>query len=165
MSFVCQNFWNSFHMCFKMSNIFLESKTSIRVYTAYLLYLMHGSIILFSHVLAYRCIARSTKTHLSQVPHVYASVNWISIDSDNDLLPVRRQTIAWDNASLLSIGPSETNCNYILNRNSNILVQENALERCLLWNGVHFVPEKVSLENSFSKLQLCMIIFRVFTYG
>ena len=39
----------------------------------------------------------------------YASVNWVSIISGNDLSPVRRQAITWNNADLLSIGPLGTN--------------------------------------------------------
>ena len=33
-----------------------------------------------------------------------AAVNWVSIGSGNGLSPVRRQTITWTNANLLSIG-------------------------------------------------------------
>ena len=32
----------------------------------------------------------------------YASVNWVSIGSDNDLTPVRHQAITWTNAELMS---------------------------------------------------------------
>ena len=39
---------------------------------------------------------------------MYASVNWVSIGSDNGLAPVRRQAITWTNADLLSIGPLGT---------------------------------------------------------
>ena len=44
-------------------------------------------------------------THLPLVPNIYASMNWISIGSDNGLLPVQHQAITWTNADLLSIGP------------------------------------------------------------
>ena len=40
---------------------------------------------------------------------IYASVNWVSIDSGNGLSPVRRQALTWINADLQSIGPLETN--------------------------------------------------------
>ena len=39
----------------------------------------------------------------------YASVNWVSIGSDNGLSPIRRQAIILTNAGLLSIGPLGTN--------------------------------------------------------
>ena len=48
-------------------------------------------------------------THLPLVPHIYASVNWVRIGSDNGLSPVRRQAITWTNADLLSFGPWGTN--------------------------------------------------------
>ena len=43
-------------------------------------------------------------THLPLVPHIYASVNWVSIGSDNGLWSIRHQAIIWTNAGLLSIG-------------------------------------------------------------
>ena len=43
------------------------------------------------------------------VPHIYASVNWISIGSDNGLSPIRRQAIIQTNARSLSIGLLGTN--------------------------------------------------------
>ena len=45
---------------------------------------------------------------------IYASVNRVSIDSDNGLSPIRRQAIIWTNAELLSIDPLGTNFNEIL---------------------------------------------------
>ena len=44
------------------------------------------------------------KTHLPLVPHIYASVNQISIGSDNGLSPIRSHAIIWTIDSLLSIG-------------------------------------------------------------
>ena len=41
-------------------------------------------------------------------------MNWVSIGSDNGLLPIRRQAIIWTNAGLLSIGPLGTNFSEIL---------------------------------------------------
>ena len=55
-----------------------------------------------------------TFTHLPLVPPIYASVNWVSICSDNGLLPIRRQVIIWTNAGLLSIGPLGTKFSEIL---------------------------------------------------
>ena len=43
--------------------------------------------------------------HLPLVPYIYASVNWVSIGSDNGLSPDRRQVITLTNAHLMSIGP------------------------------------------------------------
>ena len=48
-----------------------------------------------------------TLTHLPLVQHIW--MNWVSIGSDNDLLPVRHQAITWTNAELLSIRPLGTN--------------------------------------------------------
>ena len=39
---------------------------------------------------------------------IYASMNWLSIASDNGLSSVRRQAITWTNLSLLLIGPPGT---------------------------------------------------------
>ena len=44
----------------------------------------------------------------------YASVNRVSIDSDNGLSPIRRQVIIWTNAGLLSFGSLGTNCSEIV---------------------------------------------------
>ena len=49
------------------------------------------------------------------------------MDSDNGLSPRRRQAIIWTNAGILLIGPLGTNFSN-LNRNSNILIKENAIE-------------------------------------
>ena len=40
---------------------------------------------------------------------LYASVNQVSIGSDNGLSPIRRQAFVWTSAGLLSIGPLGTN--------------------------------------------------------
>ena len=47
-------------------------------------------------------------THWGQVMHIYVSVNYTIIGSDNGLSPVRRQTIIWTNDGLLSIRPLGT---------------------------------------------------------
>ena len=44
---------------------------------------------------------------------VYASVNWVSIGSDNGLSPVWRQAITWTNADFLSMGPLGVNLSEI----------------------------------------------------
>ena len=47
---------------------------------------------------------------------IYASVNRVSIGSDNGLSPIRRQAIIWTSAWLLSIEPLGTNFSEILTR-------------------------------------------------
>ena len=42
------------------------------------------------------------------LPH-YASVNWVSIGSDNGLSPDRCQAVIWTNAGILLFGPLGTN--------------------------------------------------------
>ena len=54
------------------------------------------------------------------VPHIYASVNWVSIGSDISLSPVRHQAIAWTNADLLSIGTLRTNFSEIRIKIQNV---------------------------------------------
>ena len=44
---------------------------------------------------------------------IYASMNWVNIDSDNGLSLVRRKAITWTNAELLSIGSLGTNLSEI----------------------------------------------------
>ena len=56
--------------------------------------------------------------------NIYVSVNWVSIGSDNGLLPVRRQAIIWTNAGLLSIGTLQTYFSEIL-----IKTQEFSLKK------------------------------------
>ena len=51
---------------------------------------------------------------LSPWCHIYASVNRISIGSDNGFLPIRRQAIIQTNTGLVSIGPLGTNFSEIL---------------------------------------------------
>ena len=58
-------------------------------------------------------------TNLPQCP-IYASVNWVSIGSDNGLTPVRRQVITWTNTALLSIGPLGTNFSEIWIKTQNV---------------------------------------------
>ena len=46
--------------------------------------------------------------------HIYASITYAIIDSDNGLSPVRRQAIIWNNAGILLIGPVGTTLSEIL---------------------------------------------------
>ena len=41
---------------------------------------------------------------ISPYYHIYASVNWAIIGSDNGLSPILYKAITWTNAALLSIG-------------------------------------------------------------
>ena len=43
------------------------------------------------------CPGRDELSRLPLVPYIYASVNWVSIGSDNGLSPVRRQAITYTN--------------------------------------------------------------------
>ena len=63
------------------------------------------------------------------------SVNWAIIGPGNGLSPVRRQTITWTNAGLLSIRLKGT----YFNENLIIFIQENAIENVNCQNGSHFV--------------------------
>ena len=45
---------------------------------------------------------------------IYASGNWVSIDSGDGFSPVRRQSITWTSADLQSIGPLGTNFSEIV---------------------------------------------------
>ena len=66
-------------------------------------------------------------THWGRVTHICVSKLTIIV-SDNGLSPDRSQAIIWTNAGILLIGPLGTNFSEILNRNSNIFIQENAFE-------------------------------------
>ena len=54
----------------------------------------------------------------------YMSVSPVSIDSDNDLSPIRRQTIILTRAGLWSIGPVDTNFNGIFNQNTTVFIND-----------------------------------------
>ena len=56
-----------------------------------------------------QCLSIGSVNSSPLVPHVYASVNWVSISSGYGLSPVRRQAMTWTNAGLLSIGLLGTN--------------------------------------------------------
>ena len=82
-------------------------------------------------------------THLPLVPHIYASVNWVSIVSGNGLSPVRCEAITWNNAALLSIGPLGKKLQWDFNRNSNIFIQEHVFES-VVCEMVPFCPGEMS---------------------
>ena len=59
-------------------------------------------------------------THLTLVPHIYTSVNRISVGSDNGLSPVRRQAIVnWTLRNKLQ---------WNFDKNTKLFIQENAFE-------------------------------------
>ena len=66
-------------------------------------------------------------THWGRVTHICVGKLTI-IGSDNGLSPDRRQAIIWTNDGILLIGPLGTKLQWNFNRNSNIFIQENALE-------------------------------------
>ena len=67
-------------------------------------------------------------THWGRVMHICVGILPV-IGSDSGLSPGRHQAIIWTNAKILLIWPVETNFSEILFRNSNIFIQEIALER------------------------------------
>ena len=73
-------------------------------------------------------------THLPLVPHIYASVHWAGIGSDNGLSPVRHQAITWTNADFWSIGHLGTNFNEIRIEIWNFYSWK-CIWKCLMWNG------------------------------
>ena len=56
-------------------------------------------------------------------------MNWVSIGSDNGLLPIRRQAIILTNTGLLSIGLLETNFSEILIKIQNFSFTKMHLKR------------------------------------
>ena len=60
---------------------------------------------------------------------IYASVNQVSIGSDNGLSSIRHQSIIWTNAEKLSIGPLVTNYSEILTKNQHFLFTKMNLKR------------------------------------
>ena len=66
-------------------------------------------------------------THWGRVTHICVSELTI-IGSDNGLSPGRRQAIIWTNDGILLIRPLRTNFSNFFFRNSNIFIQQNALE-------------------------------------
>ena len=64
------------------------------------------------------------------------SLNWVTIDSDNGLLPVWHQAITWNNADLLSFGPFATGQ---WNMDLIYLFFQKIQLNCCLQNVSHFV--------------------------
>ena len=62
--------------------------------------------------------------------HIYPSVNWVIIGSDNSLLPVWHQAIICTNDGLSLIGPHGTNCSQIISKYI-IILQENEYEKII----------------------------------
>ena len=75
---------------------------------------------------------------ISPQGRIYASVNQVSIGSDNGVSPIWRQAIIRTNARLLSIGPLGTNFNEILSKYKTFLSRK-CTWKYRLWNGAHFV--------------------------
>ena len=69
-------------------------------------------------------------THWGRVTHICIS-NLTIIGSDKGLSPCRRQAIIWTNAEIMLTGPSGTNTQWNLSRNSCIFIQENAFENAI----------------------------------
>ena len=59
---------------------------------------------------------------------IYAPVNRVSIGSDNDLTPIRRQAIIWNNAGFLSIRPLWTHLREISIKRQNFSFTKMNLE-------------------------------------
>ena len=59
-----------------------------------------------------------------------------TIGSDNGLSPGRHQATVLTNAGILLIGPLGTNFSEIVNRNSNIFIEENAFENIVCEKAV-----------------------------
>ena len=66
-------------------------------------------------------------THWGRVTHICIG-KLTAIGSDNGLSPGRRQAITWTNVGISLIEPLGTNFSEISIGNSNIFIQENALE-------------------------------------
>ena len=89
----------------------------------------HYDVIVMTNLILQPHLPRvSELTHLPIVPHIYTSVNSVSIDSDNDMSPIRRQAIIWTNAGLLSIGTVMNKFQWNFNQNTKLFIDENAHE-------------------------------------
>ena len=77
---------------------------------------LHPVLIMFST--CYWCTYSSNNTTTLKLTetewHIYASVNYTIIGSDNGLLPGRHQAIIWTNDGILLIGPLGTNFSEII---------------------------------------------------
>ena len=70
------------------------------------------------------------------------SMNRVSIGSDYDLSPFRRQAITWTNAGILLIGPIGTVFNEILTEIYTFSLKKRVW-KCRLENGGHFVSATI----------------------
>ena len=75
---------------------------------------------------------------------LYASVNQVSIGSDNGLSPIRRQAIIWTNAGLLSVESLGTIFSEILTRYKTFHSRK-CIWKCHLWKGGLFVQGEMSV--------------------
>ena len=71
-----------------------------------------GSEMRYQYWYRYRKICNDMQPYLAEW-RLYASVNWVSIGSGNDLSSVWSQAITWTNTDLLPIGHLGTNFNEI----------------------------------------------------
>ena len=76
-------------------------------------------------------------SHLPLVPHICASVNYVSTGSGNGLSPIWHQAITWTDANLLSIGPLRTNFSELEIKIQNFLLMKMHLN--MLSVKCHFV--------------------------
>ena len=84
------------------------------------------------------CVSMVGRALLAGYPR-YASVNMVSIGSDNGLSPIRHQAIIKTNAGLLSIGTFSNKLQWNLSQNSIIFIHEKAFENAICQDGGHFV--------------------------
>ena len=70
-------------------------------------------------------------THWGRPWHIFVC-NLTTIDSADGLSPGRRQVIIWTNTGISLIGPLGTNFSEIVIENSNIFIQENAVESVVI---------------------------------
>ena len=84
----------------------------------------------------YLWIAATNIIIVNSSPPIYASVNRVSIGSDNGLSPIRRQAIIWTNAGILLIEPLGTKFSEMLIKTVH---SRKYIWKCRLRNGGHFV--------------------------
>ena len=70
---------------------------------------------------------------------IYASVNWVSMGSDNGLLPIQRQAIIWTNVGILLIEHLGTKFSEILIEIYTFSFKKMHLKIYRLRNGGHLV--------------------------
>ena len=73
------------------------------------------TIILKTNQFNYLIIINMSTSSFNSSPlvqHIYASVNWVNIGSDNGLSSIQRQTIIWTNAGILLIKALQTSVKF-----------------------------------------------------